>query len=415
MRAIVSQFLSSGLACPRREGEGSNGSFLRGDHLAVVEDDEAAIEEFSDIDLLTGPGPPTGSWGELDPSPGKAHGVVLRHSPCVSTGEDVVDSLGRFPKAGQDLAWGDGESSIVICDELRKEDVRLGNVGDPGQSELGDEAILEGVPESFDPALSLGTLSRDEPDSEFGDGLSEHRRILLTSELFFQSPMGVVPDQRACPIAVELGGKSMQACHSFEQLQIPVQVFRRTEQQDQDFARGVIDPAHQAATGPIVSKPPVIASIDLNQASSSRKAGSPLSVLWGPMSMLRGQTLAAAELPDRLPPDLHTLDLSDLLRCVGVVEIRVLNTRQRSKTVSNRRIKPSRRWHSSESVDEPTHSSTLELRLQSPELPHAKSQSLRSFPVRDLSCQRRLDQARPWGLFLTHLECPHGRTLSCGS
>jgi hypothetical protein len=142
-----------------------------------------------------------------------------------------------------------------------------------------------------------------------------------------------------------------------------MQVFRWPEEQAQDFAGGIVDPTHQAAGGLVLSEPPVVASIDLNQASSSRNSDSPLSVSWRSTPTLRRQALLAPQLPEGLATDRDTFDLLDLLRSVAVVEVHVLLAGQHPKPFPISRIEPLRRRLVSQSMDQAAHAFELELRL----------------------------------------------------
>ena len=70
------------------------------------------------------------------------------------------------------------------------------------ESELGDEAILQGGPEALDAAFGLGRVGGDIADAEVREDLAELGRVLSAVEFFFQGPMGIIADEDRRAVAV---------------------------------------------------------------------------------------------------------------------------------------------------------------------------------------------------------------------
>ena len=82
-------------------------------------------------------------------------------------------------------------------------------VRDPVEAQLGDEAILQGLPEPFDAALGLGRVGRDVADAEVPQDLAELGGMLGALELFLEAPVGIIADEDAEAIAVEGHGQAV--------------------------------------------------------------------------------------------------------------------------------------------------------------------------------------------------------------
>ena len=80
---------------------------------------------------------------------------------------------------------------------------------DPVEAQLGDEAILQGVPEALDAALGLGRVRGDVADAEVPQDLAELGGCWRALELFLEAPVGVIADEDAEAIAVEGHGQTV--------------------------------------------------------------------------------------------------------------------------------------------------------------------------------------------------------------
>ena len=64
------------------------GRRLRGEDHALMQDDEAAIEELAQLDATAGVGAMVRTWGQLDPAGPEMDGVVAGHLARVAAAED---------------------------------------------------------------------------------------------------------------------------------------------------------------------------------------------------------------------------------------------------------------------------------------------------------------------------------------
>src|SRR5216110_3181237 len=84
---------------PGLEDEGESGRGLLGAHDVVVQDDQAAIEQFADVHSQ----PRVGAAGaQLDPAGAEADGVVARHHAPIATAEEEGElEIGRASSRGR--------------------------------------------------------------------------------------------------------------------------------------------------------------------------------------------------------------------------------------------------------------------------------------------------------------------------
>jgi len=117
--------------------------------------------------------------------------------------------------------------------------------GDAAQRELGDEAILQGVPEAFDAALGLGRVRGDIADAELPEHRAEVGGVLRALELFLEAPVGVIADEDAEAIAIEAHRQAVGRGEAAEEGEIAVQILRGPEVEREDRPRGIVDGAEQ--------------------------------------------------------------------------------------------------------------------------------------------------------------------------
>ena len=108
-----------------------------------MQDDQAAIEEFTDVHGQPRVGT---AAAQLDPAGAEADGVVARHHAPIATAEDEGELAGRPTPDGVRGGGPLAKPAIEIGDELGQ--VRLGGVdrGDLAHAEFADEPVLQRGP-----------------------------------------------------------------------------------------------------------------------------------------------------------------------------------------------------------------------------------------------------------------------------
>ena len=138
-----------------REAE-VGGRRLRGEHGALVQDDEAAIEQFPELDATAGVGALVGAGRELNPARPEVDRVVAGDPARIATAEHEGEiARGAAPGGGR-LGRGPGKASIEVRQELGQKGIGGLGGGDVAQAEFAGEAILQGAPEALDAAFGLG-------------------------------------------------------------------------------------------------------------------------------------------------------------------------------------------------------------------------------------------------------------------
>jgi hypothetical protein len=118
------------LHAPGDQGEIPRGRRRRGEARALIVDEQAPVEAFAELDPAARVRAAVGAARDLDQPGLESHGIVAVHAARVAAAE-AVRQIARRPTPG-----GDGLEAA--------------------KAELGDEAILEGLPEAFDAPLRIG-------------------------------------------------------------------------------------------------------------------------------------------------------------------------------------------------------------------------------------------------------------------
>src|SRR4030095_13942278 len=93
------------------------------------------------------------------------------------------------------------------------------------QAQFAHEAILQGAPQAFDPALGLRRLRRDEPDAEILEHAPKVGGILLAAQLFGERPVPIIAPEEAEAIAVERHGNPVLPARLPQHRGVAVEIF----------------------------------------------------------------------------------------------------------------------------------------------------------------------------------------------
>ena len=153
-----------------------------GRSLALVQQGHCAIEGLTDGDPCTAQAVSMALPGELVFPVLELEAQVLGQGTGMVQAEDEVEFLlavqHRAMGVGRVLGW-DGEVGVVVGDEARQEGIGRLDVGDAGQAQLLNQAVLEGLIGPFDPPLGLGRVGVDGLDVEGLEGAGELRQLAL--------------------------------------------------------------------------------------------------------------------------------------------------------------------------------------------------------------------------------------------
>jgi hypothetical protein len=143
-----------------------------------------------------------------------AHGVVERNLARVVEGADTVEIDPPWDGAIRTGGHGrrHGELGIEGREERRREEdgARRQRRG-AREAQFGDEPVLEGVPESFDPPLGLRALGDDVVNPERLESSPNLRGILVPLELLGDGPVRIVPHEDAVTVRIHRRGEPDRA------------------------------------------------------------------------------------------------------------------------------------------------------------------------------------------------------------
>ena len=253
----------SGLrAVARFEGEVAARRRLGGEHRAVEQDDERAVEEFADLDGAAGQG---ATRRQLQPARAQAHGVIAGDDAPVATAEDERE-VARRVAPGRGRGGGRlAKAAVEVGDERGQEGFGRRHTGDPAQAQLADQPILQRGPQPLDAALGLRRVGGDVADAEVLEHESEVRGVLRAGELFGKRPVRIVAHEEIKPIAVERQRQAVAREQLLKQRGVAVDVFGRAKVQGEDLRGGVVDGPEQHELGPPGLEPGEGAAIDLHE------------------------------------------------------------------------------------------------------------------------------------------------------
>ena len=153
-----------------------------GQSLALVQQGHCAIEGLTDGDPCTAQAVSMALLGEMVFPVLELEAQVLGQGTGMVQAEDEVEFLlavqHRAMGVGRVLGW-DGEVGVVVGDEARQEGIGRLDVGDAGQAQILNQAVLEGLIGPFDPPLGLGRVGVDGLDVEGLEGAGELRQLAL--------------------------------------------------------------------------------------------------------------------------------------------------------------------------------------------------------------------------------------------
>jgi hypothetical protein len=365
------------------------------DDPVVVEDEEAAVEELTDLDLASVIAAVAGAGWDVEDAAGEGDDVVGGDGSRVAAAEGVVEVEGRGAPGGRAVSRRVGEAAVEALEESGEEGASFLEGLDARELHLGDEAVLEGAPQALDAALGLRAGGTDVADAELVEGLAELGGALAAGELFLKGPVGVVADEDVGAVAVEGAGQSVAGEDVEEELGVAMEVLLVTEDESQDGVGGVVDHAVQAEDGGLGAPPAALAAVDEAQLAGAGGGFPPAAVGARPAPVLGGHPALAAEPADGLAADGHS-PLGEQLGQMAVVEAD--RARQEVQDLlPDAVLDPASGGPAPAAMDEPYRPLLTNPVLEPPELPHGQLQGLGPVSIGDPSFHCGLHHAQPPG------------------
>ena len=216
--------------------------------------------------------------------------------------------------------------------------------GDAREAQLGDQAVLEGLPGALDAPLRLRRVGQDELNAQFLKRPGELGRVAPAAALLLQA-LGVLGSalEDTMPVAVEGQRDAVPVDDLLEHDQVAVGVLLLPEQGEGDRPGGVVHGADERQVGAAALQPVVPAPVDLQQH--------PLLGVALPSTVALGRPAAArtADAPGQQdPPDggagqADALPLRQHLGEMRVVEARIGASGQRQHLLLHLRGRGGRR------------------------------------------------------------------------
>ena len=192
------------------------------------------------------------------------------------------------------IARGAGKAAIEAGPEAIEDTLGLRCSAGVLESEFGDEAVLEGAEEPFDPAFGLWGRGGDPGDAEFAQGAADLGVGDIACELVGDGETAGVVGKHAVAIGVDGRGDAVALNETAEKQQVAVAVFMRPKDAIEDFAGGIIDGGLEDELRAAGFQPAMGAAVHLDEQAGLGHAVAAAPMAWGP-AVARG---AEAGLPE---------------------------------------------------------------------------------------------------------------------
>lgn len=241
---------------------------LRTEALAPVVYSERAIQV--GVNLDAGAGIAAAAWpgGELKETSVELHRVIVLDGARVLEGADAVKvslSRSRSP-GGLGVRRSVRKARVVAGEEPVEHALGLRERARLGETELGDEAILEGAEEPLDPTLRLRGMRTDPADAKFLKGAPDLSGCGPALELLGhgQRRAGIAVKD---PVAVRVRrrGEPIATDEVAEEQEVAVGVLFQAEDPAEDPARRVIDGGVEDEPRPALFEPGVVTAVHLDE------------------------------------------------------------------------------------------------------------------------------------------------------
>jgi len=215
---------------------------MASDAESIEPDGPSSVEVLADQDAATGVAPAARSRREIDDQTAEADGIVVGHGGFVGEGDELI-ALGGidFAEGRTGEFWSLGKAGVKAIEVYGLQPgVGLIDLGDVGQSHLGDETILEGSALALDAAFPLRREGREGFCAELIKDPTDVSRETDAGQLFFMAPVVIVAEQGAVAVLIDGCGDSVPPQDHIQESQIADGILLRPEQSAQDDSGRVV-------------------------------------------------------------------------------------------------------------------------------------------------------------------------------
>ncbi len=308
--------------------------------LAAVIHGKRASEMRVNLDAEAGIAASAWSGPHLEEAPVELHGVVVLDGALVLETTDAVEvARGRsWPPGGLRVHRSVRELGIVAREKPIEHALGLRERARLRETELDDEAILEGAEEPLDPSLRLWGVRADPADAEFLEGAPDLGGLGPALELLGQR-------QRRAGIAVEdpvtvrvrRTGEPIAADEVAEEQEVAMRVLLQAEDPAEDPARRVIEGGVEHEPRPAIFEPGMVAAVHLDEEARLGHAV-PAAAMTGWAASAGTTKPGRTEEPlDRPTRDTEALALSEQLGEVVIIHARIAAAGEREDPGSDLR------------------------------------------------------------------------------
>ena len=208
------------------------------------------------------------------------------------------------------------EALVEVREEIFQNDIGVFDGVRTREPKLGYKSVLEGSRHPLHSSLRLGRQGEDHLDTDL-----VHCARELSWSARRSAPWHMLEDGVA--ISVQGDRYPIALDHTLHQKEVVPSVLVFTEQCAYHFARSVVDSQQQHELGSIVSKPPVVAAVDLYEHPLTRHALPTNTVLRWTTATWTVQTGVYQYPPQRAASDVYTFSFSQKFAEMSVIGTRI--------------------------------------------------------------------------------------------
>lgn len=203
----------------------AEGQALSAEAVAAIVDGQRTVETRLDVDADAGIAAAVGAGGELQEAAVEREGVVVADGALVLKAADTIEIRWGGLPGGLGILGRLREAGVVAWQIALEEALGLVEGAGLGEAQFGDEAILKGAEEPFDPALALGRGGGDPADTQFVKGAADLRGGDRLGELLGERRRAGGAMKETVAVGVGGDGDAIAPDELAEQEQVPARVF----------------------------------------------------------------------------------------------------------------------------------------------------------------------------------------------
>ena len=255
--------------------------------------------------------------------------VVVGDGALLLEATDRLEDLGRWggPPRGRGVHGASREAGIVAREKAHQHALSVSERLRVREAQFGDESVLKGAKEPFDPTFGLRRMGGDPADAKFLERAADLRGIVVPAELLGERHgRGARKHENTMAIGVHRAGDAVAAEQMPQEEQIALGVLSQAKEGGQDPAAGVIDGGEEDEARSPGFEPGMMAAVELDEEPGLRHALAPATMTGRSAGAGTAEPGVAEEALEGAAGNPQAVALAEHLRQVVIVEAGVGGT-----------------------------------------------------------------------------------------